>query len=181
VQDIITGLFLLLENAMQVGDVVSLGGMTGTVENLSIRTIRLRAVDGAVHIVPFSAVTTVTNMTRDFGFAVVDVSVGLNEEHDRVADVLREIAAGMRGEAPWRGMILADLEVMGVEKFIDTAWVLRVRMKTLPASRWGVARELNRRIKQRFDALAIESPMTSYRALSMALPPPAPDSAAPGG
>ncbi len=170
VQDIITGLFLLLENAMQVGDVVSLGGMSGTVENLSIRTIRLRALDGSVHIVPFSAVTTVTNMTRDFGFAVVDVSVGLNEEPDHVAGVLREIAAGMRTEKEWRGVILADLDVMGVEKFTDLAWVMRIRIKTLPASRWAVGRELNRRIKYRFDALAIESPMTSYRALGMAAP-----------
>ena len=172
VQDIITGLFLLLENAMQVGDVVTLGGMSGTVENLSIRTIRLRALDGSVHIVPFSAVTTVTNSTRDYGFAVVDVSIGLNEEPDRISDLLRELAAQMRTEQPWRGLILADLEVMGLEKFIDTAWVLRIRIKTLPASRWSVGRELNRRIKYRFDELAIESPMTSYRVLSM-VPAPA--------
>ncbi len=171
VQDIITGLFLLLENAMQVGDVVTLGGLSGTVENLSIRTIRLRALDGAVHIVPFSAVTTVTNSTRDYGFAVVDVSIGLNEEPDRISDLLKELAARMRTEQPWRGLILADLEVMGLEKFIDTAWVLRIRIKTLPASRWSVGRELNRRIKYRFDALAIESPMTSYRVLSMAPAP----------
>ena len=90
VQDLITGLFLLLENAMQVGDVVTLGGLTGTVEALSIRTIRLRALDGAVHLIPFSAVTTVTNLTRDYSYAVVDVSVGLNEEPDRVMAVLRE-------------------------------------------------------------------------------------------
>jgi len=170
VQDIITGLFLLLENAMQVGDVVSLGGMSGSVENLSIRTIRLRALDGSVHIVPFSAVTTVTNMTRDFGYAVVDIGVGLNEEPDHIAVVLREIAQAMRLEKEWRPVILADLEVMGVERFTDLAWVMRMRIKTLPASRWAVGRELNRRIKQRFDALAIESPMTSFRALGMATP-----------
>ena len=175
VQDIITGIFLLLENAMQVGDVVTLGGMSGTVENLSIRTIRLRAVDGAVHIVPFSAVTTVTNSTRDYGFAVFDLNVGVNEEPDRIAAVLREIAAKMRTESPWRGLILADLEVMGVERFLATVWVMRVRIKTLPASRWSVSREMNRRIKFRFDELAIESPMTSYRALGIATPlaPPA--------
>ncbi len=172
VQDIITGLFLLLENAMQVGDVVTLGGLSGTVENLSIRTIRLRALDGSVHIVPFSAVTTVTNSTRDYGFAVIDVSIGLNEEPDHISGLLRELAAQMRGEQPWRGLVLADLEVMGLEKFIDSAWVLRIRIKTLPASRWSVGRELNRRIKYRFDELAIESPMTSHRVLSM-VPAPA--------
>jgi len=172
VQDIITGLFLLLENAMQVGDVVTLGGMTGTVENLSIRTIRLRSVDGSVHIVPFSAVTSVTNMSRDFGFAVVDVSVGLNEESDRIATLLRELAAEMRAEDAWRGAVLADLDVLGVEKFLANAWVMRVRVRTTPGQRWAVGRELNRRIKHRFDELKIESPMTSYRALGIATPHP---------
>ena len=166
VQDIITGLFLLLEDAMQVGDVVSLGGLSGTVENLSIRTIRLRALDGSVHIVPFSAVTTVTNMTRDYSYAMLDVSIGLNEAPDRISTVLREVAKDMRDEPRWESALRDELDVMGVEKFIDTAWVLRVRIKTAPSQRWAVARELNRRIKNRFDELAIESPFTSYRVLS---------------
>ena len=173
VQDLITGLFLLLENAMQVGDVVTLGGLTGTVETLSVRTIRLRALDGSLHIIPFSAVTTVTNQTRDYSYALVDVSVGLNEDPDRIADVLRSISAEMRGEALWRSALSDDLDVMGIEKFIDLAWVLRVRIKTLPASRWAVSRELNRRIKLKFDELAIESPFTSFRVLS-AVAAPAP-------
>ena len=79
VQDLITGLFLLLENTMQVGDVVTLAGLSGTVEYLSIRTIRLRALDGSVHIIPFSSVTTVTNQTRDFSYALIDLPIGLNE------------------------------------------------------------------------------------------------------
>jgi small-conductance mechanosensitive channel len=174
VQDIITGLFLLLENAMQVGDVVSLGGLSGTVENLSIRTIRLRALDGAVHIVPFSAVTTVTNMTKDFGYALLDVSVGLNEEPDGVIDVVRDVARKMRKEPRWESALRDDLEVMGVEKFIDLAWVLRVRIKTLPGQRWAVARELNKRIKMTFDEKAIESPFTSHIALSTIPGPPEP-------
>jgi small-conductance mechanosensitive channel len=175
VQDIITGLFLLLENAMQVGDVVSLGGLTGTVENLSVRTIRLRALDGSVHIVPFSAVTTVTNMTRDFAYALVDISVGLNEEPNRIGDLLRDMVRDMRKEPRWASALRDDLEIMGVEKFVDTAWVLRIRVKTLPAQRWAVSRELNRRVKSLFDDLAVESPFTSYRVLSAATAPAAPD------
>ena len=165
VQDIITGLFLLLENTMQVGDVVSLGGLSGTVEALSIRTIRLRALDGSVHIVPFSAVTTVTNQTRDFGYAVVDVSVGLNEDPDRIAELVREVAREMRKEPRWETAMRDALDVMGVEKFIDNAVVLRTRVKTVAAQRWAVGRELNRRIKARFDELAVESPWTSNRVL----------------
>ena len=173
VQDLITGVFLLLEDAMQVGDVVTLGGLSGTVEALWIRTIRLRALDGSVHIVPFSAVTTVTNQTRDYGFAVLDISVGLNEEPEPVIEAVREVAEEMRADAAWAEKLLEPLDVMGVEKFIDTAWVLRARIKTLPAARWAVGRELNRRIKVRFDERAIESPFTSHRVLSTN--PAAPD------
>ena len=172
VQDLITGLFLLLENAMQVGDVVTVGGMTGTVEALSIRTIRLRALDGSVHLIPFSSVTTVTNQTRDYGYAVLDVSIGLNEEPGPVEKVLRELGSEMQADPAWQSIVLAELDVMGVEKLTDLAWTLRVRMKTQPGSRWAVSRELNRRIKERFDELAIESPFTSHRALGRE--PPAP-------
>ena len=171
VQDLITGLFLLLENAMQVGDIVTLGGQSGTVEALSIRTIRLRALDGAVHIIPFSAVTTVTNQTRDYSYAVVDISVGLNEEPEPVIAVVRDLAAAMRAEPKWAPLVLEPLDVLGVERFVDLAWVLRVRLKTQPASRWAVTRELNRRVKERFDELAIESPVTSHRVLSTTPPP----------
>lgn len=166
VQDVITGLFLLLENTMQVGDVVTLGGMSGTVENLSIRTIRLRAMDGSMHIIPFSAVTTVTNMTRDFGYAVVDVSVGLNEDPERIGGLLKEVAAEMRQEDKWSPGISSDLEVLGIDRFIDNALVLRTRVRTTPGQRWAVGRELNRRFKQRFDAMGVQSPMTSQRALA---------------
>ncbi len=163
VQDLITGLFLLLENAMQVGDIVSLGGLTGTVENLSIRTIRLRAVDGSVHIIPFSSVTTVTNQTRDFGYALLDLPVGLDELPDRITELVREIAAGMRTEPRWKDAITADLEVLGVHEFSDHSWTLRARLRTAPAQRWAVSREFNRRVKYRFDELAIQSPITSYK------------------
>jgi small-conductance mechanosensitive channel len=167
VQDIITGLFLLLENTMQVGDVVTLGGLTGSVENLSIRTIRLRALDGSVHIVPFSAVTTVTNMTRDFGYAVIDIAVGLNEEPERIGGIIREITDRMRGEPGWASAIRDDIEIMGIEKFVDFAYILRARVMTLPGQRWAVVRELHQRIKHRFDELGIESPITSTRVLRM--------------
>jgi small-conductance mechanosensitive channel len=165
IQDVITGLFLLLENTMQVGDAVTLGGLSGSVEALSVRTIRLRAVDGSVHMIPFSAVTTVTNMTRDFGYAVLEVPVGLNEESDRIVALLKEIAAELRGEAHWRDLIRDDIEVFGVDKFIASAFIISARIKTTASSRWVVRRECLRRIKLRFDALAIDSPLTSFEVL----------------
>ncbi len=163
VQDLITGLFLLLENAMQVGDVVTLGGLSGTVEYLSIRTIRLRALDGSVHIIPFSSVTTVTNQTRDFAYALSDLPIGLNEEPDRVSNLLQEVVATMRAEPRWEEAITADLEVMGVYAFNDASWTLRVRIQTTPSQRWAVNREFNRRVKYCFDENAVQSPITAYR------------------
>ena len=163
VQDLITGLFLLLENAMQVGDVVVLGGLSGTVEYLSVRTIRLRALDGSVHIIPFSSVTTVTNQTRDFSYALSDLPIGLNEEPDRVADLLRDVAAAMRAETRWGDAITSDLEVLGVYAFNDAHWTMRVRLRTTPSQRWAVGREFNRRVKYCFDENAVQSPITAYK------------------
>lgn len=158
VRDVITGIFLLFEDAVAVGDVVQVSGLAGVVEQLSIRSIKLRAQDGSVHIIPFSAVTTVTNMTRDFSFAVLDVSVAYGEDTDRVAGVLQEIASEIRADPKFATMIRDDLELLGVERLADSGVVIRVRIKTEPMARWSVAREFNRRIKQRFDRLGIEIP-----------------------
>lgn len=163
VRDVITGAFLLFEDAVAVGDVVQVGGLSGTVEQLSIRSIRLRAQDGSVHIIPFSAVTTVTNMTRDFGFAVLDVSVDYEEDTDRVCDVLREIAVEVRQDTKFGAVIRADLEILGVERLADSGVLIRCRIKTDPTARWMVGREFNRRIKQRFDQLGIEIPHVYHR------------------
>lgn len=158
VRDVITGMFLLLEDSMQVGDVVQLGGLSGSVEALSIRSIKLRAFDGSIHLIPFSAVTTVTNMTRDFSFAVADVTVGYGEDTDRVGEVLQGIVKEMRAEPRWESAIRDDLELIGVERLADSGVVIRTRIKTEPIQRWAVAREFNRRIKKRFDELGIEIP-----------------------
>jgi small-conductance mechanosensitive channel len=176
VQDVITGLFLLLENTVRVGDTVSLASLTGTVETLSVRTIRLRAVDGAVHVVPFSAVTTVTNSTRDYAYAVLDVEAGYNEEPDHIAAVLREVADEVRQDPHWAEVVVGEMEILGVDRFLDNAWVLRARIKTTPTQRSAVQREFNRRLKYRFDHLAIESPFTSPRILSTHVTPEPPPS-----
>lgn len=158
VQDIITGIFLLAENAIAVGDVVNVGGQGGVVEALSIRSIRLRSLDGTVHIVPFSAVTTVSNMTKDFAFSVFDIGVAYGEDTDRVVEVLRVLGAEMREEPRWANVIREPLEVLGVDRFLDSAVVIRCRFRTNPGSQWAVSREFNRRYKRRFDEVGIEIP-----------------------
>jgi small conductance mechanosensitive channel len=160
VQDIITGLFLLLEDAMQVGDSVTLGGMSGTVERLSIRTIRLRGGDGSINIIPFSSVTTVTNQTRDFGYAQLSIDVGYEEDLEHVYAVLQDIAKTMRAEPRWGALMRDDLQIFGLDEFGASALVITGQIRTAPGQQAAVRREFYQRVKRRFDAEGIEMPYT---------------------
>jgi moderate conductance mechanosensitive channel len=155
VQDLITGLFLLLENAMQVGDWVTVSGLSGSVENLSIRTIRLRAGDGSVHIVPFSSVTSVTNANRGVGNAAISVSVAYEEDTDLVGEALREIAAAMRQEPAFKPLMLSDLQLWGVDKLDGSSATIAGQIVCTDAGRWQVQREFNRRMKRLFQERGI--------------------------
>ena len=158
VQDVINGAFILFEDAISVGDVVTVAGNTGTVEALSIRALRLRDLSGAVHTIPFSTVETVTNLTKDYSYYVFELGVAYREDTDEVTEVLRQISAGMEADAEYGPMILAPLEVLGVDQFADSAVILKARVKTVPVKQWYVGREFNRRIKLRFDEEGIEMP-----------------------
>jgi small-conductance mechanosensitive channel len=172
VQDLITGLFLLLENTVQVGDNVTVSGLSGTVENVSIRTIRLRAGDGAVHIVPFSAVTTLTNASRGAGNAAVSVNVAYKEDTDRAGQILKDIVAEMRRENEYRNAIRGDLELWGVDK-VDGAMASIVgQIRCTDSGRWPVQREFNRRMKRRFQECGIEI-ASSGQTILMQIPAPA--------
>jgi len=169
VQDVITGLFLLLENGVQVGDNVSVAGLTGTVENVSIRTIRLRAADGSVHIVPFSAVTTITNASRGAGNAAVSVSVAYKEDTDRASQILKDIVAEMRKEVEYRMLIRGDLELWGIDKVDGSMATIVGQIRCTDSGRWPVQREFNRRMKRRFQECGIEIASAS-RMILMQIP-----------
>jgi small-conductance mechanosensitive channel len=140
---------------MQVGDNVTVGGLTGTVENLSVRTIRLRAGDGSVHIIPFSSVTTVSNVNRGLGNASVTVSVAAQEDTDRVCDALKEIVVGMREDADFADRMLSDLQLWGVDKLDGASVTIAGQVVCTDSGRWSVQREFNRRMKRRFAELGI--------------------------
>lgn len=156
VQDLITGLFLLLENTVQVGDNVTVSGLSGTVENVSIRTIRLRAGDGSVHIVPFSAVTTLTNSSRGAGNAAVAVNIAYKEDTDRAGQILKDIVTEMRREGEFRQAIRGDLELWGVDKVDGQMASIVGQIRCTDDGRWPVQREFNRRMKRRFQECGIE-------------------------
>jgi small-conductance mechanosensitive channel len=173
VQDLITGLFLLLENGVQVGDNVSVAGLSGNVENVSIRTIRLRAADGSVHIIPFSAVTTITNASRGAGNAAVSVSVAYKEDTDRASQILKDIVAEMRREAEYRQAIRGDLELWGVDKVDGSMATIVGQIRCTDSGRWPVQREFNRRMKRRFQEYGIEIASTGQTILMQVPAPPA--------
>jgi len=158
VKDVITGAFILFEDSVAVGDIVRVGQYAGLVEALSIRSIRLRDFNGNVYTVPFSSVAEITNMTKDFSFYAFDLGVAYREDTDEVSEVLRQIGREMMEDPAFGPMIMEPLEVVGVDRFADSAVIIKGRIKTYPIRQWVVGRELNRRIKKRFDELGIEIP-----------------------
>ncbi|RYJ04199.1 MAG: mechanosensitive ion channel, partial [Acetobacteraceae bacterium] len=158
VKDIITGVFLLLEDAVAVGDSVNVGGKGGVVEHLSIRSIKLRDGDGSIHIVPFSTVTTVTNSTRDFAFAMADVLVSYETNTDEAGAAIKAIVAEMRTEPRFERAIRDEFDFWGVDNLGQVGVLLRGRVRTEPTQRWPVQRELLRRVKRKFEELGIDIP-----------------------
>jgi len=174
VQDFITGIFLLLENAMQVGDAVTVAGLSGSVEHLSIRTMRLRAGDGSVHLIPFSSVTTVTNSNRGIGNAAVSVSVPVAEDTDQVSDTLADIARDMRQDKQFSSLMRSDLQLWGVDK-VDAGIVTIVgQIVCTDGGRWSVQREFNRRLNIRFKELGIRIATPTQTVFNHEVPPPKP-------
>ncbi|MFO1310703.1 MAG: mechanosensitive ion channel family protein [Burkholderiales bacterium] len=158
VKDYFTGFFILLENQITTGDVVKVADKAGVVEDVTLRYVRLRDYEGSVHYVPNSLITTVTNMSREFAYAVIDIGVAYREDTDEAVAVMREVAGDLRADDAFAHRILADLEVAGVERLDDSAVVLRARFKVTSLSQWDVRREFMRRVKKAFDARGIEIP-----------------------
>lgn len=158
VQDVITGAFILFEDLISVGDVVNVGDKGGLVEAVSIRNVQLRDLTGAVHTIPYSAITTVSNLTKEFSYYLFDVGIAYREDVDQVMEVLSQIGSEMQQDRDYMYRILEPLEILGVDAFADSAVIIKARIKTLPIEQWNVGREFNRRMKKRFDQLGIEIP-----------------------
>nr|WP_244964817.1 mechanosensitive channel protein [Halomonas kenyensis] len=158
VQDIITGIFIQVENAMNTGDVVTVGGITGTAERLSIRSVGIRDLAGAYHIVPFSSVDTVSNYMREFGYHVGEYGIAYRESIDEAIVALREAYDELAADDDHKMNIVAPLEVAGVTALGDSSVNIRVRIKTTPGTQWGIGRAYNRLVKLHFDAKGIEIP-----------------------
>ena len=169
VKDLINGLFILFEESIRVGDYVAVGNDEGMVEAVGLRTIKLRDVSGNVHVVPNSSVNSVMNYSKEFSRTVLDVGVAYREDVDEVMDIIKVIGEEMRNDPEHSKNILEPIEVFGLQKFDDSAIVIRARMTTKPLKQWGLKREFNRRIKKAFDQRGIEIPFP-HRTIYMGEP-----------
>jgi small conductance mechanosensitive channel len=158
VKDVITGTFMLLEGQFAIGDVIRLGDVSGVVEKITLRTTVLRDAEGTVHVIPNGEITRVSNLTKTWSRAVLDVGVAYKEDVDRVIRTLAAIGREFHADPDWNALLVEEPRVLGVEKFADSAVIVRMNAKTLPQKQWDVARELRRRIKKQFDAENIEMP-----------------------
>ncbi|RJG00096.1 mechanosensitive ion channel family protein [Noviherbaspirillum saxi] len=153
VKDFFTGLFLLIEHQVSEGDIIEAAGKNGHVERVTLRHIRIRDYDGSVHFIPNSMITVVTNRSRDYSYAVIDMNVKRQDDLGRVFDLMHKVDADMRQDPQLGPMILDDIDIAGVEKVEDATIAVRCRLKVQPAKQWRVRREFLRRMKQAIDTV----------------------------
>ncbi len=158
VKDVISGFFILLENQFGVGDIVEVNGVGGVVERMTMRVVMLRDVHGVLHVVPNGSINLVSNKTRGWARAIVDIGVAYKENVDNVIRVMREVASELWRDAEWKGRLFEEPAVWGVEQLADSSVNIRLVAMTLPGKQWEVSRELRRRLKNRFDREGIEIP-----------------------
>ncbi len=158
VQDVITGLFIQVERAINVGDVIEAGGKVGVVENLTIRSVSLRDVEGVYHLIPFSSVEAVSNHTKGFSYHLADISIAYGADIDAAKAAMLAAYDQLAEDPDWRWRLVGGIEWFGVEALAENAVVLRARLKTRPGDQWAVGRAYAETVKKRFDMEGIEIP-----------------------
>ncbi|MCX2524151.1 mechanosensitive ion channel domain-containing protein [Larsenimonas rhizosphaerae] len=160
VQDLITGVFILIEDTLAIDDFVDVGGHMGTVEKLSIRTVRLRDLDGIVHSIPFSQIKSIQNYSREFGIALFRIRIPHELKIDDAMKMVQEVADELRQATFGRFYIWSPLEFQGIDSFDNGAAILRAQFRTSPVKQWEVAREFNLRLKRRMENDGINMAMS---------------------
>ena len=158
IKDVINGFFIILWDQIRVGDVVEIAGRSGVVEGLNLKMTVLRSLDGNVHYIPNNLIDVVTNMTREYSQFVFDVRVAFDEDVDEVIQTLKEVDEELRLDQQFSECILSPLEILGLDRFENSALVIRARTTTKPSKQWEVSREFNRRLKKAFDRKGITIP-----------------------
>lgn len=158
VKDVISGFFYLIEGQFAVGDVIEIAGKSGVVERMTLRVVMLRDTNGALHMIPNGQIATVSNLTRGWSRAVVDVGVAYGTEVDKALEIFGHEAEELAADPGWKDVLDGPPEVVGVTDLGDSQVTIRTLFRTLPGKQWGVGREFRRRIKNRLDHEGIEIP-----------------------
>ena len=158
IKDIINGLFILLENQYDIGDVVKVSGICGLVQEINLRRTVLRDLDGVVHYIPNSEIATASNFTREYSRVNMNISVAYGEDLDQVIDVINRVCKRMAEEPEWRDKILKVPQVLRVDALGDSGIEIKILGDTKPIMQWDVMGEMRKRIKKEFDRQGIEIP-----------------------
>ena len=158
VRDLLSGIFMLMEDQFGVGDVIDAGEATGTVESVSLRTTRLRSVNGTVWHIPNGEIRRVGNQSQQWSRALIDVPVAYGQDLSRAITLIQEVADGLAGDPNWSDRILTRPEVWGAERFDADSVAIRTVVTTRPLEQWSVSRELRHRLKRAFDDEGVEIP-----------------------
>lgn len=158
VEDLISGLTIILEGQVRVGDVIEIQGITGTVEKITLCLIIMRSVDGAVHYIRNGMIDKITNYSRDYAYAVMDITVAYKENIAKVMETIKELGNKFVKEDGIKDKVLGDIEILGLDAFNDSSIKILYRIKTLTTEKFGIKREFNLRIKEKFDEVGIEIP-----------------------
>jgi small conductance mechanosensitive channel len=169
IKDVINGLFILFEDSLSVGDAVTLRGIGGQVEKVTLRAITIRDLYGSVHIIPNSSIDMITNMSREYSRYVLDIGVAYREDVEEVMSILHDIDEAMRRDPMYEKDMLQPIEVLGLERFAESAIIIRALLKTRPTQQGRIGREFNRRLKKVLDERGIEMPFP-HRTLSWTTP-----------
>jgi len=161
VKDYFTGLVLLLEDQIRQGDSVEVAGKSGLVEELTLRYVRLRDYEGAVHIIPNGVITTVSNRSRSYAYAVIEIAVNAREEIDAVLSLMTAVGEEMKRDPHWSARLQGALEIAGVESWVDSAVLIKGRMKTQVLEQWAVKREFMTRMKRKAESVRLSVPDTA--------------------
>jgi small conductance mechanosensitive channel len=156
VKDVIAGFFLIFENQIRVGDAADIDGIQGIVETIHLRTVVVRDLQGAVHVIPCGSIAKLSNQTKDFAYALVDAPVSNRNPVDTVIAAAQSAGNELCSDETWAGAILGESEVLGVETMNEHTYSVRMRLRTVPHRQWEVARELRRRLKSAFEKANIE-------------------------
>jgi len=158
VRDIISGFFMILENQIRTGDIAILNGTGGAVEKIQLRTTTLRDFAGVVHVFQNGKISSLSNMTKEWSAAVLEIGVAYKEDIDQVIKIMEQVGEEMMKDDDFGPKFLEPIEVAGLDKFADSAIIIKARIKTKPVEQWAVGREYRKRLKKVFDAQNIEIP-----------------------